>query len=184
MDNKDKAKQKKNAKIEESEYIIQLKGLTKQYGNKCVVNDINLNIKKGEFVTFLGPSGCGKTTTLRMIAGFEIPTQGKVLFGGEDIAKLPPHKRPVNTVFQKYALFPHLNVFNNIAFGLKLKRIEVNYQKANGEAGVKQVKLKDFLVDPNTGKPDFSIAAKDYYSYVEKGYVKLKKIKTCGTVNH
>ncbi len=92
MDNKDKAKQKKNAKIEESEYIIQLKGLTKQYGNKCVVNDINLNIKKGEFVTFLGPSGCGKTTTLRMIAGFEIPTQGKVLFGGEDIAKLPPHK--------------------------------------------------------------------------------------------
>lgn len=177
MDNKDKAKQKKNAKIEESEYIIQLKGLTKQYGNKCVVNDINLNIKKGEFVTFLGPSGCGKTTTLRMIAGFEIPTQGKVLFGGEDIAKLPPHKRPVNTVFQKYALFPHLNVFNNIAFGLKLKRIEVNYQKANGEAGVKQVKLKDFLVDPNTGKPDFSIAAKDYYSYVEKGYVKLKKIK-------
>ena len=162
---------------ENQEYIIQLQGLTKQYGNKRVVNDINLNIKKGEFVTFLGPSGCGKTTTLRMIAGFEIPTQGKVLFGGEDIAKLPPHKRPVNTVFQKYALFPHLNVFNNIAFGLKLKKIEVSYQKPNGEMGIKNVKLKDFLVDPATGKPDFSIATKDYYSYIEKGYVKLKKVK-------
>ena len=101
-----------------NEYIIQLQGISKQYGSKTVVNNINLNIKKGEFVTFLGPSGCGKTTTLRMIAGFETPTEGKVLFDGNDIAKLPPHKRPVNTVFQKYALFPHLNVFNNIAFGL------------------------------------------------------------------
>lgn len=162
---------------ENQDYIIQLQGLTKQYGAKRVVNDINLNIKKGEFVTFLGPSGCGKTTTLRMIAGFEIPTEGKVLFDGEDIAKLPPHKRPVNTVFQKYALFPHLNVFNNIAFGLKLKKIDVSYQKSNGEMGIKQIKLKDFLVDPATGKPDFSIANKDYFSYIEKGYVKLKKVK-------
>ena len=160
-----------------TEYIIQLQGLTKQYGNKTVVNNINLNIKKGQFVTFLGPSGCGKTTTLRMIAGFEIPTQGKVLFDGEDIAKFPPHKRHVNTVFQKYALFPHLNVFNNIAFGLKLKKIEVSYKKKNGEPAKKQVKLKNFLIDPSTGKPDFSIANDDYYSYIEKGYVKLCKIK-------
>ncbi|MDE6605243.1 MAG: ABC transporter ATP-binding protein [Clostridia bacterium] len=159
------------------EYIIQLQGLTKQYGNKTVVNNINLNIEKGQFVTFLGPSGCGKTTTLRMIAGFEIPTQGKVLFDGEDIAKFPPHKRHVNTVFQKYALFPHLNVFNNIAFGLKLKKIEVSYVKKNGEKATKQVKLKNFLIDPNTGKPDFSIAGEDYYSYAEKGYVKLCKVK-------
>ena len=159
------------------EYIIQLQGLTKQYGNKTVVNNINLNIEKGQFVTFLGPSGCGKTTTLRMIAGFEIPTQGKVLFDGMDIAKFPPHKRPVNTVFQKYALFPHLNVFNNIAFGLKLKKIEVEYTKKNGEQSTKQIKLKNFLVDPATGDPDFSIAGNDYYSYIEKGFVPLCKIK-------
>ena len=156
------------------DYIIQLQGLTKQYGNKTVVNNINLNIEKGQFVTFLGPSGCGKTTTLRMIAGFEIPTQGKVLFDGVDIANFPPHKRPVNTVFQKYALFPHLNVFNNIAFGLKLKKIEVEYTKKNGEKSVKQIKLKNFLVDPNTGDPDFSIANNDYFSYIDMGYLPLR----------
>ncbi|MDE6275083.1 MAG: ABC transporter ATP-binding protein [Clostridia bacterium] len=159
------------------EYIIQLQGLTKQYGSKTVVNNINLNIEKGQFVTFLGPSGCGKTTTLRMIAGFEIPTEGKVLFDGMDIAKFPPHKRPVNTVFQKYALFPHLNVFNNIAFGLKLKKIEVACKKKNGEDTTKQIKLKNFLVDPTTGKPDFSIANGDYYSYIDKGFVPLCKVK-------
>lgn len=159
------------------EYIIQLQGITKQYGNKTVVNNINLNIEKGQFVTFLGPSGCGKTTTLRMIAGFEIPTEGKVLFDGKDIAKLPPHKRPVNTVFQKYALFPHLNVFNNIAFGLKLKKIEVACKKKTGEDTTKQVKLKNFLVDPTTGKPDFTIANDDYYSYIDKGYIPLCKVK-------
>lgn len=160
-----------------NDYIIQLQGICKKYGEKTVVNNINLNIRKGDFVTFLGPSGCGKTTTLRMIAGFEVPTEGKVLFDGIDIAKLPPHKRPVNTVFQKYALFPHLNVFNNIAFGLKLKKIEVDYVKKNGENGIKQIKLKNFLVNPETGVPDFSIAHKDYFSYVEKGYVPLCKIK-------
>lgn len=170
-------KNTKKADEPQSEYIIELQGLTKQYGNKTVVNDMNLKIKKGEFVTFLGPSGCGKTTTLRMIAGFEMPTMGKVLFDGKDIAKLPPHKRPVNTVFQKYALFPHLNVFNNIAFGLKLKKIDVTYTKKTGEKAIAQVKLKNFLVDPATGIPDFSIADKDYYSYADKGYVKLCKIK-------
>lgn len=176
---KELLKDSKKKAVEEpkSEYIIELQGLTKQYGTKTVVKNINLKIKKGEFVTFLGPSGCGKTTTLRMIAGFEIPTEGKVLFEGKDIAKLPPHKRPVNTVFQKYALFPHLNVFNNIAFGLKLKKIDVEYTKKTGEKAIKQVKLKDFLVDPATGVPDFSIADKDYYSYLEKGYVKLCKVK-------
>lgn len=168
---------KKAAEAPKSEYIIELQGLTKQFGSKTVVNDINLKIKKGEFVTFLGPSGCGKTTTLRMIAGFEIPTSGKVLFEGKDIANLPPHKRPVNTVFQKYALFPHLNVFNNIAFGLKLKKIDVEYTKKTGEKSIKQVKLKDFLVDPVKGTPDFSIANKNYYSYIDKGYVKLCKVK-------
>ena len=108
----------------EQEYIIELKDIMKSYdGDVVIVEDINLQIKKGEFVTFLGPSGCGKTTTLRMIAGFELPTEGKILLDGKDISNLPPNKRPINTVFQRYALFPHLNVEDNIAFGLKLKKL-------------------------------------------------------------
>lgn len=106
-----------------SENIIVLKNLTKTYGAKDAVKNASLNIKRGEFVTLLGPSGCGKTTTLRMIAGFEMPTSGQIIFDGKDITNTPPHLRKVNTVFQKYALFPHLNVFNNIAFGLKMKLI-------------------------------------------------------------
>lgn len=108
----------------EKEYIIELKDIKKSYdGESYVVENFNLQVKKGEFVTFLGPSGCGKTTTLRMIAGFELPTQGKVLLDGKDISNLPPNRRPINTVFQRYALFPHLNVYDNIAFGLKLKKL-------------------------------------------------------------
>ena len=104
--------------------IIELKGITKRYeDNFTAVEDFNLEVRKGEFVTFLGPSGCGKTTTLRMIAGFDIPTEGKILLNGEDISKLPPNKRPINTVFQRYALFPHMNIYDNIAFGLKLKKL-------------------------------------------------------------
>lgn len=103
--------------------IIELRNVTKTYAGKDAVKNASLTIKRGEFVTLLGPSGCGKTTTLRMIAGFEMPTSGKIIFNGKDITNTPPHQRPVNTVFQKYALFPHLNVFNNIAFGLKLKTI-------------------------------------------------------------
>jgi len=101
--------------------IIELRNVYKTYDGKDAVKNASLTIKRGEFVTLLGPSGCGKTTTLRMIAGFEMPTSGKIIFNGKDITNVPPHLRPVNTVFQKYALFPHLNVFNNIAFGLKLK---------------------------------------------------------------
>ena len=98
------------------ENIIELKGIKKSFEDNFVaVEDFNLEIKKGEFVTFLGPSGCGKTTTLRMIAGFEIPTEGEILLNGKDISTLPPNKRPINTVFQRYALFPHLNIFDNIA---------------------------------------------------------------------
>jgi len=104
-----------------SNKIIELKNVCKNYDDKPVVKNVSLSIKKGEFVTILGPSGCGKTTTLRMIAGFEMPTSGTVLFNGEDITNIPPYRRSVNTVFQRYALFPQLNVFNNIAFGLKLK---------------------------------------------------------------
>lgn len=104
--------------------IIELKHITKTYEDGfTVVSDFNLEIKRGEFVTFLGPSGCGKTTTLRMIAGFDIPTQGEILLNGEDITKLPPNRRPINTVFQRYALFPHMNIYENIAFGLKQKKM-------------------------------------------------------------
>lgn len=111
-----------------SENIIELIDVRKIFDDETIaVNSFNLEVKKGEFVTFLGPSGCGKTTTLRMIAGFELPTAGRILLNGEDISNLPPNKRPVNTVFQKYALFPHLNVYENIAFGLRLKKKENTY---------------------------------------------------------
>ena len=105
--------------------LIELKDVCKAYDGQNVVDNVNLNIEKGEFVTFLGPSGCGKTTTLRMIAGFEKPTSGEIMLDGKSVLDIPPHMRPVNTVFQRYALFPHLNVFDNIAFGLKLKKKEL-----------------------------------------------------------
>ena len=109
--------------MENNENIIELKSITKIFNdNFAAVSDLNLEVKRGEFVTFLGPSGCGKTTTLRMIAGFEQPTEGQILLNGKDISPLPPHLRPVNTVFQRYALFPHMNVYENIAFGLKQKK--------------------------------------------------------------
>ena len=109
--------------MDKKNIIISLQGVNKVFDGTTVVDNFNLDITKGEFVTFLGPSGCGKTTTLRMIAGFETPTDGKILLNGEDITKIPPHKRPINTVFQRYALFPHLDVYDNVAFGLKLKKI-------------------------------------------------------------
>ena len=103
--------------------IIELKNITKAYDGQVVLDNISLDIYDNEFITLLGPSGCGKTTTLRIIAGFEQPDQGEVYFLGEDIAALPPHKRNVNTVFQRYALFPHLNVYENIAFPLREKKV-------------------------------------------------------------
>lgn len=124
------------------ENIIELKGIKKCFEDNFVaVEDFNLEVKKGEFVTFLGPSGCGKTTTLRMIAGFDIPSEGQILLNGEDISKLPPHKRPINTVFQRYALFPHLNIFDNVAFGLKLKTREVTYKNGAGETIIRKERL-------------------------------------------
>lgn len=105
--------------------IIELKHITKTYTDNgfTAVSDFNLEVGRGEFVTFLGPSGCGKTTTLRMIAGFEMPTEGEILLNGQDITRIPANKRPINTVFQRYALFPHMNIYDNIAFGLKLKKL-------------------------------------------------------------
>ena len=131
-----------NENANEINKIINLVNVSKEYGDTPAVNDVNLYVKKGEFITFLGPSGCGKTTTLRMIAGFEKPSKGKIYLNGKDITDLPPNKRPINTVFQRYALFPHLNVFDNIAFGLKLKRFEVEYLDKNGKKIKKIEKLK------------------------------------------
>ena len=98
---------------------VELRGVTKRFDDVVAVDNIDLSVKNGEFLSLLGPSGCGKTTTLRLIAGFEQPEEGEILIAGEDVAGLPPYKRDVNTVFQSYALFPHLNVLDNVAYGLK-----------------------------------------------------------------
>ncbi|PRR83886.1 spermidine/putrescine ABC transporter ATP-binding protein [Clostridium vincentii] len=103
--------------------IIELKGITKHYGDTIVLNNLSINIKSNEFLTLLGPSGCGKTTTLNIIAGFETSDSGEVIFKGNDISNTPPNERQLNTVFQKYALFPHMDVYENIAFGLKIKKL-------------------------------------------------------------
>ena len=115
---------------------IRLEELVKSFGPDVVaVDGIDLNMPPGEFFTMVGPSGCGKTTTLRMIAGFERPTSGRILLDGEDVAQTPPHRRNVNTVFQSYALFPHLNVADNVAFGLKYKKVtKAERAKAVAEA--------------------------------------------------
>ncbi len=108
-----------------TDHIIELKNIRKTYPDGfTAVSDFNLYVRKGEFITFLGPSGCGKTTTLRMIAGFEQPSEGEILLNGRNISALPPYERPVNTVFQRYALFPHLNIYENIAFGLRQKKLK------------------------------------------------------------
>ena len=109
--------------MEEAPRMIHLENISKEYDGATVLSDINLYILKNELLTLLGPSGCGKTTTLRLIGGFEYPTTGRVIYEGKDITDVPPYKRRVNTVFQKYALFPHLNVRDNIAFGLKIKKM-------------------------------------------------------------
>lgn len=122
--------------------IIELKNVCKDFGGHKALIDVNFYVRKNEFITLLGPSGCGKTTTLRLIGGFEYPTSGEILFEGNNIADLPPHKRKVNTVFQKYALFPHMNVYDNIAFGLKVKKMDK-------ELIDKKVKEMLFLVNLN-----------------------------------
>jgi spermidine/putrescine transport system ATP-binding protein len=140
--------------MEANENIIELINVRKVFDDETIaVDNFNLAVKKGEFVTFLGPSGCGKTTTLRMIAGFELPTSGQILLNGKDISNLPPNKRPVNTVFQKYALFPHLNVYENIAFGLKLKKVDNTYiNNETGESYTKKQKLTKAEIDKKVKK--------------------------------
>ena len=124
--------------------ILDLKNISKSFDGKKVLDDLSLSIGKNEFITLLGPSGCGKSTTLRIIGGFEKPDTGSVFFNGEDITNLAPEKRHVNTVFQKYSLFPHMNVEENIAFGLKLKKKSKTYIQDKIQYALKLVNLEGF----------------------------------------
>lgn len=127
-----------------SEKIIRGTHITKVFNGVPVVNDIDFWVKKNEFLTILGPSGCGKTTTLRMIAGFEKPTEGQIFFGERDMTLEPPYKRPINTVFQKYALFPHMNIYENIAFGLRIKKMDEKAVSQKVSKMLELVNLKGF----------------------------------------
>ena len=124
--------------------LIELKGISKSYDGEKVIDNMHLYIRDGEFITLLGPSGCGKTTTLRIIGGFETPDEGVVCFEGKDITDVPAYKRKINTVFQKYALFPHLNVYENIAFPLRLKKMREDEIKENVTKMLKTVALSGF----------------------------------------
>ena len=127
-----------------SNKLIDLQGISKSYDKQMVLDDMNLYIRENEFLTLLGPSGCGKTTTLRIIGGFETPDKGKVIFEGQDITNLPPHKRQLNTVFQKYALFTHMNIAENIAFGLKIKNKSKAYIDDKIKYALKLVNLDGY----------------------------------------
>lgn len=128
----------------EDKFVIELKNISKTFGDNVILKDFNLTIKKNEFLTLLGPSGCGKTTILRIIGGFEWPNKGRVIFNGKDITDDEPYQRKINTVFQKYALFPHLNVFDNVAFGLKIKKLSKNVIEDKVKQSLKLVGLNNF----------------------------------------
>ncbi len=127
-----------------SDAVIQLDGVRKEFGDFVAVEQANFSIEQGEFFAMLGPSGCGKTTTLKMIAGFEQPTRGRVLLEGEDVSRVPPYKRNVNTVFQQYALFPHMTVIDNVRFGPRSKKIAKSTYEASVTQMLEVVRLTDF----------------------------------------
>lgn len=125
-------------------HVVELAGIYKSLSGNPILQNINLNVKEGEFLTLLGPSGCGKTTLLRLISGFEEPTQGSIRIDGEDVSGLPPHQRHVHTVFQSYALFPHMTVYENIAFGLKCRNVPSHEIPGRVDSVLKMVKLEKF----------------------------------------
>lgn len=127
-----------------AQYMVQLKNITKSFDEVKAVSNISLNIKEGEFLTLLGPSGCGKTTTLRMIAGFERPTSGDILINGKKVDNVEPYNRTVNTVFQSYSLFPHMNVYDNVAFGLKMKKVKKAEITERVQKALQLVQLDDY----------------------------------------
>ena len=124
--------------------IVRLENITKKFGDTAVVDTMNLYVLKNEFITILGPSGCGKTTTLRMIGGFEAPTEGRIFFDEVDITGVPPYRRRINTVFQKYALFPHMNIYENIAFGLRIKKMQDSDIRPRVDRMLEMVGLRGF----------------------------------------
>lgn len=127
-----------------SEPIIQIRNVTKRFGKVAAVDNVSLDIIKGEFFVLLGPSGCGKTTLLRMIAGFEVPTEGQILIDGQDMSRVPPNKRPVNMVFQSYAVFPHMSVADNVAYGLKIAGVGRGEREDRVREALDLVKLGGF----------------------------------------
>ena len=158
--------------MENKNYIIDLKNVSKIYDDDTVaVDDVSFYVRKGEFVTLLGPSGCGKSTTLRMIAGFEFPSKGEILLNGKNISNLPPNKRPINMVFQRYALFPHLDVYDNIAFGLKLKKIPVALKDKDGNPILKinKGKVKDI-------KREMHLTKRNKHLSKEEKEIKLEEL--------
>ena len=130
--------------MKNTDNIIEINHISKSFGDKCILNDVSISVKRGEFLTLLGPSGCGKTTLLRILAGFGTADSGTVLINGEDITNVPPHERPVNTVFQRYALFPHLDVYENIAFGLKLQKVPEDEIDKRVRKVLKMVSMTDY----------------------------------------
>lgn len=123
--------------------LVRLEGITKAYGDHVIIPPLSLSIHDGEFLTLLGPSGCGKTTLLRMLAGLDTPTKGKIILDGQDITNLPPYKRDVNMVFQNYALFPHMTAEENIGFGLRMKGVGKEEAAKRTQKLLKLIRLED-----------------------------------------
>ena len=171
----------------ENNYIIELKNVSKIFDDDTIaVDDFNLYVRKGEFITFLGPSGCGKSTTLRMIAGFEFPSKGEILLNGRDISNLPPNKRPINMVFQRYALFPHLDVYDNIAFGLRLKRIPTPKKDKDGNPVLKidYKKIRELKREYSLVKKNKHLEADVKESKLKDIEEKIQKIKSTPTQSY
>ncbi|MWQ71683.1 ATP-binding cassette domain-containing protein, partial [Glaesserella parasuis] len=127
----------------EQKPIIELRSITKRYGEKTIIDGLDLTINDGEFLTILGPSGCGKTTVLRLIAGFEDLTDGSIILDGQDVSNVDAEQRPVNTVFQSYALFPHMTIFDNVAFGLRMQKVPEAEIKPRVMEALRMVRLEE-----------------------------------------